>query len=107
MSRRQKLTKSDRKKREAKRVRRAESRNAQIIRYREALRAYIKAVTHEDYRTPRCVCERCGLEQPLPALGEVDPRTGEVTVSVCEGWEYMGCGSEVCYVPEVGIPKEG
>lgn len=77
-----------------------------ILRYREALRAYIRAVTHDGKNYPRCVCEKCGLEQEY-LTGDWDLVTGYVTLATCEGWEGMGCGGEFCYLPDVGIEEEG
>lgn len=99
VTRRTKLTKQERRKRESKRLKRAERSNKSELKWREALKAYIRAITHADYEEDRCVCEKCGLEQPYQT-GEWDLKTGLVTISICEGWEYIGCGSELCYVSE-------
>lgn len=95
MTRRDKLTKRERAKRREKKERRAEARNHLVVRYREALRAYIRALTHEGRNPDRCICEKCGLEQEY-LTGEVSYPSGLVTIYVCEGWEGMGCGGEYC-----------
>lgn len=84
---------------EAKR-RRASRREVQVAALRAAAGAYVAAcVVPEGLRGERCVCERCGLEQEL-ARGVVDELTGEVHAAPCQGFDGIGCGSEVAVTVE-------
>lgn len=107
MSRRQKLSRADRERRQGKRDRR--SNNARVKRRRElvekllAARAeYERAVAEpESTRGERCVCERCGLEQEI-GNGELFD-DGFAAISPCEWCGHAFAMSLEAYVDGHGL----